>query len=162
VGDNATVTALRPASEIIETARAILRDQRAHLAPLIREPGVQLILLGGSSLPGAVTKGDVDLHLRTPPRAFAGTVELLRGVYRVVHPQIWQPTLATFETGAALPTGIAVTPFGSEHDLRFTRAWQRLATDPEMLRAYNELKVAAADDAEAYERRKSAFFDRLA
>jgi hypothetical protein len=50
-------------------------------------------------------------------------------MYDVVHPQIWQPTLATFSVPASVPAGLAVTP-GSEHDLRFTRCWQLLACTP--------------------------------
>ncbi|SNY68657.1 GrpB family protein [Paractinoplanes atraurantiacus] len=151
---------MRRSDDVIETARGILRAERSRLAGLLGDH--ELLLVGGSSVPGALTKGDVDLHLRIPPAAFAETVEILRGVYRVVLPHIWQPTLATFEADAPLPTGVAVTPAGSEHDLRFTRTWQRLAADPALLRAYNDLKLAAQSDPEEYERRKSAFFDTLA
>jgi hypothetical protein len=55
--------------------------------------------------------------------------------------------------GAPLPTGVAVTPIGSAHDVRFRRSWELLAADPELLAAYNAMKLAGGD--------KSAFFDRL-
>ncbi|MEV4350982.1 hypothetical protein AB0J83_41525 [Actinoplanes sp. NPDC049596] len=151
---------LRRSDDVIETARAILRAERTRLSSLIGDH--ELLLVGGSSVLGALTKGDVDLHLRTPPHAFASTVAVLRGIYRVVLPEIWQPTLATFELDATLPTGIAVTPAGSEHDRRFTRTWQRLAADPALLRAYNDLKLTSQHAPDDYERRKSAFFDTLA
>ena len=38
----------------------------------------QLQLTGGSSVPGALTGGDVDLHLRVEPAAFRATVHRLR------------------------------------------------------------------------------------
>jgi hypothetical protein len=57
----------------------------------------------------------------------------LSEIYEVVHPEIWQTTLATLAVEAALPTGMAVTPAGSEHDLRFTRCWERLAADPPLV-----------------------------
>ena len=79
-----------------------------------------------------------------------------------MHPEIWAPTLATFTVPAALPTGIAVTPAGSVHDLRFTRGWHLLAADPDLVGEYNAVKLAAqASDDGSYEDRKSAFFDRL-
>jgi hypothetical protein len=56
---------------------------------------------------------------------------------------------------------MAVTPTGSEHDLRFTRSWERLAADPALVVAYNDLKVRHRDDPGEYERQKSAFFDSL-
>ena len=151
-------TVLRPAGEFIDAAHAILRHERARLAGLLA--GHELVLVGGSSVPGAVTKGDVDLHLRVPAADFDSTVAALRAVYRVVHPEIWQPSLATFAVEAALPTGVAVTPIGSEHDLRFSRSWRLLSADPDLLRAYNEVKQRHQHSAD-YEQRKSAFFDRL-
>ena len=140
---------LRPA------ARRIRDAVEDRIAPLL--PAHELELTGGLSVPGALTKGDVDLHLRVAPADFAATVAALRGVYRVVRPEIWQDTLATFEVDAALPTGIAVTPAGSVHDVRFTRGWERLRTEPGLLAEYNALKAGGGD----YEERKSAFFDRL-
>jgi GrpB-like predicted nucleotidyltransferase (UPF0157 family) len=151
---------LRPADEFIDAARAILRRERDRLAALLPQPH-ELLLVGGSSVPGALTKGDVDLHLRVPATAFAPVVAALRDVYDVVHPEIWQATLATFAVEAPLPTGVAVTPAGSEHDLRFTRAWARLAADPALVEAYNDVKLRHRDDPAEYERRKSAFFDSL-
>jgi GrpB-like predicted nucleotidyltransferase (UPF0157 family) len=151
---------LRPGADFIDMARAILRQERDRLAVLLPHPH-ELVLVGGSSLPLALTKGDVDLHLRVPVSAFAPVVTALSEIYEVVHPEIWQTTLATFVVEAALPAGMAVTPAGSEHDLRFTRSWERLAADPALVVAYNDLKVRHRDDPAEYERQKSAFFDSL-
>ena len=150
---------LRPAEEFRDRAVTIAAAERERLRSL----GVvgELVLTGGSSLPGALTRGDVDLHLRVRPVAFAAVVAVLRRTYVVVHPEIWAPTLATFGVPAALETGMAVTPAGSEHDLRFTRTWQLLAADPALLGEYNAVKLAETADETAYEDRKSAFFDRL-
>ena len=120
---------LRPGADVIDMAHAILRHERDRLAVLLAHPH-ELVLVGGSSLPLTLTKGDVDLHLRVPVGAFAPVTTALSEIYEVVHPQIWQPTLATFLVEAVLPAGMAVTPAGSEHDVRFTRSWQRLAADP--------------------------------
>jgi hypothetical protein len=57
------------------------------------------------------------------------------------------------------PVGLAVTPAGSQHDLRFTPSWQLLAADPALIQQYNALKRSATDA--DYEARKSAFFDML-
>ena len=147
---------LLPARDVSERAYRILADVRSRLAPLL--PDHELTLTGGSCVPGALTKGDVDLHLTVAPADFGPVVATLRRIYPVVHPEIWQDTLATFTVAAELPTGLAVTPAGSEHDLRFRRSWELLAADPALLAAYNAMKLAGAGD---YESRKSAFFDRL-
>lgn len=77
----------------------------------------------------------------------------------MVHPEIWCATLATFDVRASLPTGLAVTPLGSEHDLRFSRVWRLLAADPALVAEYNTVKRDATDA--EYESRKSLFFDRV-
>ncbi|WP_433380187.1 hypothetical protein ACQPZX_14845 [Actinoplanes sp. CA-142083] len=151
---------LRAGADFLDAAKAILRQERQRLAVLLQCPH-ELVLVGGSSLPGTLTKGDVDLHLRVSVDAFTQAVAAMSDVYEVVLPEIWAPTLATFAAKAALPTGIAATPAGSEHDLRFTRAWQRLAADPALVDAYNDVKLRHRDDPREYERMKSAFFDSL-
>jgi hypothetical protein len=151
---------LRRAEELHDEAVAVVDAERAAL----RDGGVpgELVWTGGSSVPGALTRGDVDLHLRVPPEQFAAAVALVGRDHAVVHPEIWCATLATFAVDAPLPAGLAVTPVGSEHDVRFTRAWQLLRDDPRLLAEHNRLK-AEADllDPERYEDLKSAFFTRL-
>lgn len=144
---------------LLEEARAACRAVRRRMTVL----GIEgdLLLTGGASVPGALTKGDIDLHLRVPPGSFRSAVDRLRVEYRTASLSTWAETLAVFEVPASRPTGLAVTAAGSEHDLRFSRAWERLRSDPALLEEYNDLKRAAFGDA-SYEERKSAFFTRLA
>ncbi|GLY96429.1 GrpB family protein [Actinoplanes sp. NBRC 103695] len=155
------MTELRRAADLLDAATTILARERRRLAGVLTAEH-ELVLVGGSSVAGALTKGDVDLHLRVPESAFPDAVAALTEIYDVVLPEIWQPTLATFAVKAALPTGVAATPIGSEHDVRFTRTWRRLAADPALVDAYNELKLRHRNDPREYELRKSAFFDKLA
>lgn len=151
----------QPSEHVLPRARAILRRERRRVADLV--PGCELLLTGGSSLPGALTSGDIDLHLRVPPATWPGAIEVLSEAYRVVHPEIWSATLAAFSSRDDDLVGIAATPMGSEHDVRFRAAWARLAADPTALAAYNELKRSHLDgDLEAYLAAKGAFFERLA
>jgi len=146
---------LRPAEEFREQAAAILTAERARL----RAHGIsgELVHVGGTSVPGALTRGDVDLHLRVPSTAFAATVSSVARVHAVTKPEIWCATLATFDVAAALPTGLAVTPVDSEHDLRFTRTWSLIAAHPALLTLYNDAKLQAGSD--DYETRKSEVID---
>jgi uncharacterized protein len=135
---------------------------RDAVACALRSLGVvgELVLTGGASVPGALTKGDIDLHLRVQPGAFSEVIARLRAAYPVGSPQSWAATLAVFDVPAPRPTGLAVTPVGSEHDRRFCLTWQALRRDPALLARYNELKSATVgtDD---YEHRKSAFFSAI-
>ena len=135
-----------------------IRDAEAARLERLLGPH-ELILVGGRSIVGALTRGDVDLHLRVPPGDFESSVAVLRATCRIVHPEIWQSTLATFEVDGDVDVGIAVTPAGSEHDLRFTHAWARLASDGALLERYNAMKLAST--AGDYEERKARFFDDL-
>ena len=149
---------LRPADEVRATALRVLADQRR----VLRAAGVpgELLLVGGSSVAGGLTRGDVDLHLRVPVPAWTAATTRLRELLPVVHPEIWKPTLATFAVpGTPLPTGLAATPAGSEHDLRFTRTWALLRADPQLLARLDAVKRSAC--AQDYERVKSEFFDDL-
>ncbi|NAZ86918.1 hypothetical protein [Kineococcus indalonis] len=155
---------LRPAQQVRADAEAVLRAQRRRL----RSHGVpgRLLLVGASSVDGALTRGDVDLHLRVAPAVFPEVRDRLRDLLVVVHPGIWSPTLATFAVpaaalprGSVLPTGLALTPEGSEHDLRFTRCWQLLRADADLLAEHNAVKLASTED--DYEQRKPDFFDHL-
>ena len=128
------------------------------VSDLLEEQGVtgELRLTGGSSLPGLVTKGDIDLHLRVAAERFEDVVERLRGVADAAHPEIWTATFATFERTEEPSVGIAVTVIGCEHDTRFTTGWAHLAGDANARSEYNALKrTSQYDDA------KSRFFDRI-
>jgi GrpB-like predicted nucleotidyltransferase (UPF0157 family) len=135
------------------------RQTLADVAATLRSQGVAgvLELTGGTSVPGALTKGDIDLHLRVEPDAFSAVVARLKRAYPVASAQSWAPTLAVFDVPGRRPTGLAVTPVGSEHDQRFLLTWQALREDPALLAEYNALKTATVDT-DDYEHRKSAFF----
>ncbi|GCD20215.1 hypothetical protein GXP71_00225 [Cellulomonas sp. H30R-01] len=151
---------LRRAEELHDAAVAVVAAERAALAAA-GVPG-ELVWVGASSVPGALTRGDVDLHLRVPPEEFDAAVALVRRDHAVVHPEIWCATLATFAVDAPLPAGLAVTPLGSEHDVRFTRTWALLRADAALLVEHNRVKAEADESApDEYEARKSAFFDRV-
>jgi hypothetical protein len=138
----------------VERARAIAEVVRG----LLRAHGVagELTLTGGSSLPGLLTKGDIDLHLRVSAADFADVVERLRGVADAAHPEIWTDTFATFERIQEPIVGIAVTVVGSEHDTRFTSGWAHLAEHADAREEYNALKRRVE-----YEAEKSRFFDTI-
>lgn len=144
VTDDASV---HRAQEIATATRELLEEHAV--------PGV-LILTGGSSLPGLLTKGDIDLHLRVLTEEFAQAVERLHAVAAAVHPEMWTGTFATFERTDEPAVGIAVTVIGCEHDIRFTSGWACLAADAAARDEYNALKRAAE-----YEGAKSAFFDKI-
>ncbi|RCK70253.1 hypothetical protein DT076_06195 [Desertihabitans brevis] len=122
----------------VARARETARDAAALLARH-QVPG-ELVLTGGSSLPGLLTQGDVDLHLRVGPGELDVAVERLHRVAEPVHRHLWTDEFATFERPVPPVVGIAVTVVGGEHDTRFVRGWARLRDDPVARDRYHELK----------------------
>ncbi|TCM47763.1 GrpB family protein [Kribbella sp. VKM Ac-2568] len=147
-------------SDTITTQAARIHQQIQADLTAAAIPG-ELLWTGASSLPGLLTKGDVDLHLRVPTGTFDEVVAALDVLYPRASLHSWASTLAVFDIpDRELPTGLAVTPVNSEHDHRFTHAWRLLANDPALRAQYNALKQNAGDP-ETYESEKSAFFSRL-
>ena len=152
------MTELVWSDSLLDDARRTCADVAAALTAL--GVGGELVLTGGSSVPGALTKGDIDLHLRVEPDSFSAAVARLGQVYGVASRQAWAPTLAVFDVPGRRPTGLAVTPVGSEHDDRFRRTWRVLRRSPERLAEYNSIKAATAGTAD-YEPHKSVFFTTI-
>jgi len=145
---------------ITEEARAVRTEVERRLAGL-GIPG-RLELTGPASMPGVLTKGDIDLHLRVTGLAtFAAVTERLGELYARASPEAWAATLAVFEVPGDRPIGLAVTPVDSEHDRRFRRCWVRLREEPVLLGEYNAMKESAFGG-RSYEALKSAFFSRIA
>ena len=135
---------------------------RDAVAAALRSLGVSgdLSLTGATSVAEALTKGDIDLHLRVAQGAFSDVVALLIDAYPVGSCHSWAPTLAVFDVPGPRATGLAVTPMHSEHDERFRRTWRALRTNPELLAQYNALKSATMGTSD-YEQQKSDFFSSI-
>lgn len=147
-------------------------DDRLDLAIAVRDdvragivrwgvPGA-VNLVGALSVPGLLTKGDVDLHLCIPADGFRVGVEVLGRHLTPTEEAAWSATLRVFAAPERddVPVGLAVTPHASEHDLRFRTAWQHLRESAALRTRYNDVKRAAAGTAR-YETAKSAFFNEL-
>ena len=146
-------------SDEVRPAALAIRDREARW---LHEhcPDTELLLVGGTSVAGALTVGDIDLHCRVHG-AFDQAIAVLLERYVPRLTEIWQPTLATF----VVPDDdrvveLAATPADSEHDERFTRGWKLLREDPAVLDEYNHLK-RVFHGTDAYETQKAEFFTRL-
>jgi GrpB-like predicted nucleotidyltransferase (UPF0157 family) len=144
------VEAVRPvADRIVEAFR---RDVRAVV------PDADVEHVGATSLAAGMTKGDVDVSLRVAPERFDAAVAALRGRYEVAQPENWTPTFASFSApGYELPLGIQVAAAGSKDDF-LVALRDRMRAEPELARAYDEVKRdAAAGGPDAYWAAKDAF-----
>jgi GrpB-like predicted nucleotidyltransferase (UPF0157 family) len=158
------VIGLQPARELRELVAAVVADRAAEIAGLL--PEAEVVHTGGTSLDDALTRGDVDFHVRVPADDFPEAAAALERRYEPYRPEMWTDAFAAFlvPEERRLPTGMALTAVGGEHDRRFTSGWERLHRDPDLLAEYNDLKrrFEGTNDEDGYRTAKSAFFSRLA
>jgi GrpB protein len=146
---------------VAEEAAAVFA---AH-ALRIRErlPQVEIGHHGGTSVPGVLTSGDVDLHVRADERWFGPARELLSELYEPLFRDEWDSEVAYFVApGARPPVEIVLTLIGSVDDLYHGEAWQRIIVDHELAERYNALKRDHEGGSLAdYKAAKRDFFDKI-
>ena len=141
------------------------RGDRAHSARIgAALPGAEIEHVGSTAIPGALTKGDLDLLVRVPAERFDVAVAALRDLYAIHQPKNWTPTYASFVDGASHdpPVGVQLAVAGSADDALF--APFRDAPDRRSGAAarYNALKLSLdGADLEHYTAVKGAFVERV-
>jgi hypothetical protein len=133
---------IRPEAELRASVAVALGDHGARIAA--RLPGVEIEHVGSTSIPGALTKGDLDLLVRVDAAGFDAAVVTLRGLYAVHQPENWTPTYASFLDPAAVdpPVGVQLAIRGSADDLLFAPFRQALIDDPAAARVQRPEAVA--------------------
>ena len=152
---------VRPEAEIRAAAAATFDEHRERILGLLPEAEVEHV--GATSVPGALTKGDVDLLVRLEPARFAGGVAALGNLYSVHQRENWTPTYASFADGGGAdpPVGVQVAVAGSADDLMFGAFRDHLIGDPAALAAYNALKRRHdGGEYERYTEAKAEFIER--
>jgi GrpB-like predicted nucleotidyltransferase (UPF0157 family) len=117
-------------------------------------PGAEVHLTGSASVPG-LDPADVDLVLLVDD--IAAAAERLRPVYPALHPEEWRDDWAAFREPGPPQIDIVLTRRGTLGDKHHRLAWQRLASDSELLEEYRALERTPDE----YERRKREFFERV-
>ncbi|MFI5356077.1 MAG: GrpB family protein [Opitutales bacterium] len=131
--------AIKTVEELRPQVEQTLAAQWARLLRLA--PGADIQHIGSTSIPGTVTKGDIDVAVRVPAADFEPTVASLRSAYEVAQPQNWSATFASFKDDATgpLPFGVQVMVIGSETD-HLVALRDLLIRDPAARARYNEVK----------------------
>jgi GrpB-like predicted nucleotidyltransferase (UPF0157 family) len=128
-----------------------------------RQPQLEIGHHGSTSVPGLLTSGDVDMHVRADERWFGPARELLSELYEPLFRDESDSEVAYFVApGARPPVEIVLTLSGSVDDLHHGEAWQRIMVDPERAEHYNALKREHEGGSLAdYKAAKRDFFDKI-
>jgi len=123
--------------------RSVVEPALAQLASRLNQilPGVKVEHIGATAIPGALTKGDLDVALRVPARQFGEAVEVLKKSFSIKQHENWTPEFASFgdDSGYPMPVGVQISVEDSKSDfLVFLRDY--LIANPSALVEYNDLK----------------------
>ncbi|MFL5358971.1 GrpB family protein [Archangium sp.] len=149
-----------PHAQVRERAEAAFREHHARLSSLLPYADVQHV--GGTAIPGARTKGDLDIQVRVPAERFVEADAVLARHYARNEGSDRTPEFASFhDESLPVPLGIQLTAMGGSRDF-FSRARDRLLEHPEWVAEYDALKAKwEGGSMEAYREEKSAFFEKL-
>jgi GrpB-like predicted nucleotidyltransferase (UPF0157 family) len=153
---------IRPEAELrASVATAYARHHEWIRAEL---PAAEIEHVGSTSIPGALTKGDLDLLVRVDAAGFDPAAGALRALYAVHQPENWTATYASFADPGAddPPVGVQLVVGGSADDALFGPFRRAMIADPELLAAYNALKRRYdGSDYATYTDAKAAFIARV-
>jgi GrpB-like predicted nucleotidyltransferase (UPF0157 family) len=152
----------RPESELWPLVDRAFQRHSREIRTLA--PSATVEHTGATSIPGSLTKGDVDLLVRVRESDFAAAVEALRGRYAVNQPDNWTATFASFseEREGELPLGVQLVVAGSETEASFVRLRRVLRSRPDLVEELNELKRRhEGGDPETYVREKQALYEAI-
>ena len=134
------VVRIRRADEVHDAAEAAVEAHRTAVLELV--PGAEVEHVGATAVPGALTKGDVDVLVRVREPEFPAAVDALSRRYAIHQAHNWTPELASFTDPDATepPVGIQLVVRGSEADRFFGPFRDALIGSDALLAEYNELK----------------------
>jgi GrpB-like predicted nucleotidyltransferase (UPF0157 family) len=153
---------IRPEQEIRDAVAAAFEAHRTRLRA--RLPEAEMEHVGSTSIPGALTKGDLDLLVRVGAAEFDAAVRMVRGMYDVHQPENWTPSYASFVDPEATypPVGVQVVVRGSDDDRLFGPFREAMIADPALLAAYNRFKLEHdGEDYERYTDAKAVFVEQV-
>ena len=154
-GDSVTVLAPRHYQDV---ATAAYEDAELLLSAIL--PDARIEHVGASAVPGAYSRGGVDICVAAPRDAFDEALTVLCEAGYVQHSQHdgveRHATLAAAH--GAVPLTLRLIESGSAHE-SLMRLRDTLRADPALLSRYNAVKIeAGAQGGPAYADAKAAFF----
>lgn len=126
-------------------------------------PNIQVKQIGGTFIPNALTKGDIDILVRVKHENFNKTIKKLEIVFKPNNKELWTKDFAIFKDQITFSEkiDILVVTIDSKEDIR-SKATDLLKKDVKFLSEYNRLKIKYSGGNEAkYKIAKTKFYDKL-
>lgn len=126
-------------------------------------PDARVEHVGASAIPGALSKGDLDIFVGVAAEALDGSIEAIESMgFRVKQDTLRTPELCMLELGTEGPAvAVQLVANGSRFE-SFIKFRDALIQSPQLLACYNELKKSCAGmNPESYRARKSTFIEGI-
>ncbi len=125
-----------------ESIRPVIRhafeEHRRRLKEVL--PAADIQHIGGTSVPGSLTKGDLDIQVRVPLASFAAAEQALSKHYSRNEGSVRTADFAGFkDDSVSPPLGIQLTAVVSQYDV-FCKLRDLLRTRRDLLEQFNALK----------------------
>ncbi len=150
-----------PSQSYLQRVTALFEEHRKKILNLL--PTALVEHVGATSVPGLLTKGDLDLQVSVSLQDFERAVILLQTEYSNHQVDNWTGSFASFnfEGGSDIPVGVQLVIQDSESDI-FVKSRELLLAQPEKVAELNRLKQSHADgDMNTYIEYKGKFFTTL-
>jgi GrpB-like predicted nucleotidyltransferase (UPF0157 family) len=150
-----------PTQSYLQTVQALFEQHRNKILNLV--PTAHVEHVGATSVPGLLTKGDLDLQVSVSRQDFERAVVILQTEYSNHQLENWTKSFASFnfEGDSKIPVGVQLAIEDSESDI-FVKSRDLLLARPEKVAELNRLKQSHADgDMNTYIEHKGEFFTML-
>ncbi|MGE0115793.1 MAG: GrpB family protein [Steroidobacteraceae bacterium] len=146
------------APEIFATAERLFLDVKARLQRML--PDAEIMHVGSTAIPGALTKGDLDIVVRVAPAYFKEADRQLANLFDRNAGSLRNEEFSAFQDVASNPElGIQLVVKGASDD-HFLLWRQLLEQSLELRQAYDELKMRfEGAEMEAYRAAKAIFIE---
>ena len=141
-------------------ATAAFNTHRRQITSLL--PLAEIQHIGSTAIPGALTKGDLDIVVRVAKPDFARAEKILAANYSRNTKSLRDRSFSSFKNdNADPPVGIQLTVCGGKQD-HFIAFRDAMLADKTLLSRYNQIKrQCAGSTMAAYQRKKSAFIEQV-
>jgi GrpB-like predicted nucleotidyltransferase (UPF0157 family) len=150
-----------PSQSYLQRVADLFEEHRNKILHLV--PTAEVEHIGATSVPGLLTKGDLDLQVSMSPERFNRAIVLLQTEYSDHQLENWTESFASFkyEKNSDIPVGVQLVIQGSESDF-FVKSRELLLAQPEKVEELNRLKQCHEDgDMDTYIKHKGEFFTTL-
>ncbi len=125
-------------------------------------PDAKVEHVGASSIPGAISKGDLDIFVGVDGKLLEQAVELLKPLgFEEKLATLRTPQLCMLESQTKHDVALQVVALGSEFEF-FLTFRDRMRADAKLVEQYNALKQSCQGlSQQVYRQRKSAFVEQV-